>query len=183
MSKNLNEALVVPAPASFKIILNKRRETLSYAKLFGIEHRLWMKRKFKTALQVFEQLATVSDRGPRAQIFIAHCQVMLNNYAACSATLHRALPSEKYGDTGTQLHDAFVLWRVGLFLDAKKMLVTLASSRPDLPSISLVVADLLRKTHAIKPLKELLQQAIDNDRPNGAVAAVAHAALAAMAKS
>ncbi len=44
--------------------------------------------------------------------------------------LFNALPKDQFGDAASRLHDTFVLWKVGLFVDAKEGLQSLAMDFP-----------------------------------------------------
>lgn len=164
----------------FTVNRNGRMEKLTFEQLFATGHRLWMRKDYETARSVFTELMQASDRGPRAAIFLAHCHAMLGDYGSCSATLNRALPKDEYGDVATRLHDAFVFWKVGLFVDVRKELSTMTERWPSLPSLSLILGDLFLMTGAMRRSKQFLLQAIRNDRQAGGVALAAESSLRAI---
>lgn len=166
--------------ATFPVCRNGREEHLTSAQFFAVAHRIWRKGDFETAKGIFQKLSSVPDCVPIARIFLASCHVMQRDYAACSATLHRALPKDVYGDSAVRLHDAFVLWKVGLYVDVKDSLKSLAQDHAELPSLNLLLAELLQSTGAHDLSAQFLRRAIRNDDPNGAVALVARAALKSM---
>lgn len=159
---------------------NGRKQRLSYQVVFGLAHRMWCVGDYAGAKKVFAELNTFSDRGPRAAIFLAHCHGMLGDYAACSMVLHNALPKDDYNDTAVRLHDAFVFWKVGLYLDVKQLLKSLALEHVELPSLSLILAELLLNTGARRQSAHFLRQAIQNDNPSGAIRLAADATLKRM---
>jgi tetratricopeptide (TPR) repeat protein len=157
----------------FPVRQNGRKQELTYVQLFCVGHRKWHRRQFEMAKAIFEQLCTVKDRGPRAEIFLAHCHAMLGDFAQCSAILHRALPEYKYGNAAARLHDAFVFWNVGLFVDVKNAMKALAREYEELPSLSLILAELLHCTGARRLSARYLRHAMEHDRKNGAVSQAA----------
>ncbi len=168
---------------TFSVRRNGRKEQLTYSQLFAAAHRIWSAGNFQKAKQIFAELSAIADRGPRAQIFLAHCHVMLGDYAKCSSILNRSLPKEVYGDAAGQLHDAFVLWKVGLFVDVKNGLKSLALAHAKLPVFSLLLADLLQSTGAQELSARFFRRAVDNDRPDGAVALAARSTLKSMSNN
>ncbi len=154
----------------FPVYQNGKKQELTYAQLFSVGHRKWHRRKFQIAKAIFEQLATVEDRGPRADIFLAHCNAMLGDFGQCSSILHRALPQELYGNAAGRLHDTFVFWNVGLFVDVKNSMKALAREYKELPSLNLILAQLLHATGARRLSARYLRHAMEHDRKNGAIA-------------
>lgn len=163
----------------FPVRRNGRLEWLSYEQLFAAGHRLWLKGQYSTAATVFEELAAAKDHGPRAAIFLAHCHAMLGDFGRCSASLNRALPRETFRDAAARLHDLFVFWKVGLLVEVRTDLIRLSEDFPELPSISLLLGDLLFMNGAVNRSRRFLQQAIHCDEPNGAVAEAARWTLGA----
>lgn len=167
--------------ARFAVVRNGRQEQLTASQLFVVGYGIWHNGDFKTAKSIFQQLSSETDCLPRARIFLASCQVMLGDYSACSATLFKALPKDIYGDTAVRLHDAFVLWKVGLYVDVKASLKSLALEHAELPSLNLFLADLLKSSGANGLSERFLRRAIHHDDPEGAVAQAARFALKARA--
>lgn len=162
---------------TFTVCRNGRKVTLTFPQLFATGHRVWLKGDYKTAKAIFRELSSVNDRGPRACMFLAHCHVMEGDYAGCSSVLHRALPKNEFGDAASRLHDTFVLWKVGLFVDVKEALKSLARDYANLPTFSLMLADLLHSTGSESLSEKFLRRAIHNDRPDGGVALSAKSTL------
>lgn len=164
----------------FTVVRNGQRVKLTFAQLFAAGHRVWIKGDYQTAKQIFQQLADVSNKIPRAHIFLAHCLVMEGDYAGCSSVLHRALPKEEYANAASRLHDTFVLWKVGLFVDAKEGLKSLAMDFAELPTFSLMVADLLYQSGSQSLSEKFLRRAIQLDRAGGGVSLSANSMLQAI---
>lgn len=181
MIQSTDEAHDFDAEAqTFTVVRNGQRRKLSFAELFAAGHRVWLKGDYRTARQIFQQLADVSGNVPRAHIFLAHCLVMEGDYSGCSSVLHRALPKEEYGNAASRLHDTFVLWKVGLFIDAKEGLKSLAMDFAELPTFSLMLADLLYQAGSQSMSEKFLRRAIQLDRIGGAVSLSANSMLQTM---
>ncbi|MBL8815017.1 MAG: hypothetical protein JNL58_03225 [Planctomyces sp.] len=161
----------------FRVQMNGQPADLTYAELFAAAHRLWLQKNYKQAREVFEQLNKVKDQGPRAAIFLAHCLVMLGDYARCSSVLSNALPRSQYGEAASKLHDTFIFWSVGLFIDVKKALRELAKEHRELPSLSLLLADLMQQSGADELSYRLYRYAIRHDHPNGPISLAAQNSL------
>lgn len=162
---------------SFTVVRNGQRVKLTFAQLFAVGHRTWRKGEYLKAKQIFQELASVSPGIPRAHIFLAHCLVMEGDYAGCSSVLHRALPKDDYGNAASRLHDTLVLWKVGLFVDAKEGLKSLAMDFAELPTFSLMLADLLYQAGSEMLSQKFLRRAIELDRPEGGVSLSAKSML------
>jgi thioredoxin-like negative regulator of GroEL len=154
----------------FKIRRNGRAERLTYQQVYAAGHRAWLNGSFHSAQRLFEEMSAAVSCGPRVEILRAHCLAMQSDFSGCSSVLHHALPSEQYGDAAGQLHDLFVLWKVGLLVEVKSGLQQLISEHPDLPVLSLLLADLLQMSGAYALSEQFLRRAIDGDSVDGAIA-------------
>ncbi len=166
-----------PKPAQFVLHVGDRTCVRSYQALFDIGHQLWRGKKYAEAHKVFERLAKVTDRGPRSHILLAHCKAMLGDYSGCSATLSCGLASNGFGSASSDLHNAFVLWKCGMFGDVKQELERVVNEHADLPTPCLLLADLLTMAGNRRGQLVFLKKAIERDRPDGAVALVARHCL------
>ena len=165
--QTVNSDLRIPFRRNGKIV------QLTFEHAFSVGHYLWSKGRFEQAAQVFEVLSAVTGRGPKASIFLAHCRVMLSDYAGCSGVLHRVLADDQFATTASTLHEAFVMWKCGFYAEARDGLRTVVEEQTDLPSVPLILAELLGKVgNWTRPL-HLLNLALRRDRPNGAVAQIA----------
>lgn len=173
----LNSASARPAPVTFAVQSNGHRSRLTYQQLFAAGHRLWLARRYAGAAKVFERLAGVSDRGPRAHILLAHCQAMLGDYSGCSSTLSQALSTAQYGNAAADLHDIFVMWKCAFYQDVKQEFEKFVAARPELPTPCLIFAEFLMYVGDYQHPADLLRQAIERDRPDGAIAMIAKSEL------
>lgn len=166
-----------PAPVTFDVQRNGDRIQLSYQQVFAVGHKLWLTGRYPEAATVFQQLAAIGDRGPRAHILLAHCKAMAGDYSGCSRTLAEGLDSDIYGNAASDLHSAFVMWKCTLYVDVKAELARVISEHVELPTPCLLLADLLMTSGNRQLPPRLLKQAIQRDRPDGAIAAIARRKL------
>lgn len=166
-----------PAPAQFIVRRNGERVQLSYQQMFAIGHRLWLAQDHAKAARVFEILSEITDRGPRAHIILAHCRAMLGDYASCLATLSQALPEGRFGNAASQLHNVFVLWKCTYYVDVRQELEIVVSEHPELPTLCLMLAEFLMRNGNQQKPPTLLRQAIERDRPDGAISLIAQQIL------
>lgn len=166
-----------PVAVSFTVQRGDSQIKLTYQQLFAAGHKLWLAAKYEEAVKIFEHLTTVLDRGPRAHILLAHCRAMLGDYSRCSSTLAAGLSTETYGNAASDLHDIFVLWKCALYQDVKEGLERVVVEHPDLPTPCLMLGDFLMHAGNRQKPPLLLQQAIERDRPDGAIAAIARRRL------
>jgi lipopolysaccharide biosynthesis regulator YciM len=122
---------------------------------------------FREAKSIFERLAPVADRGPRARIMLARCQSAMGEYDACSKTLDSAFGREE--SIASDLHSALVFLTLGFRDDAIKALLELAKRNTSLPTVCLVLGDAFAKQGDVKRAKACWQMAISRDRLKGGV--------------
>jgi len=165
-----------PAPAEIELTINGELHKLPYEKAFSLGCSLLQQGLPDQGIKVFEKLEPFTDRGPRAFILRAFCEAAIKDFAQCSAALSRAFESESI-EVGTTLHEAFVFYHVGSRQEALKALADLANEHHELPTLCLLLGDLLEADNA--PLaRKCWKLAVRRDRPDGAVAAVAKQRLA-----
>lgn len=146
---------------------------MTYQEVFAEGHRLWLAHNYPQARTVFSHLAGITNRGPQSHILWAHCCAMMEDYSDCSRVLAEGLPSSQYGDAAIDLHDTFVMWKCGMWLDVKNGLERIVAEHQELPTPCLILGEFLMQVgNTIRP-PELLEQARDRDTPNGAVAMIA----------
>lgn len=179
-SPQVQSATPVPEPKIFRIHRGNRDVQISYEELFATGHKLWLKHKYVEAAKVFKVLSEVTDRGPRAHLFLAHCKAMQNDFMGCSGTLYNALPKEKFGDAAIDLHNTFILWRVQFSDEILKGLVKIVNDYPALATPCLMLSDFLIEQGKSSQSPKALRQAIKRDRPNGSISRIAKHDLAAV---
>jgi hypothetical protein len=161
-----------PQPMSYRVTRNGEQQTLSYQQMFHAGYHLLLGRNYAEASRVFDLLSKVTDRGPRAGLMLAFCQAQQHDYIACSRTLNSAFEGDD-SEIESKLHGVFVYWACGLLLDARHEWENLIEEYPDLPSLSLLLADLLAQSGNQKQPPRLWRLAIRNDRPDGAIGQIA----------
>lgn len=157
---------------------SSRRDKRGYDEIFVDGYNLWRKGQFTDAIRHFETLIPVWNRGAAAHVLLAHCHAMLGHFGACTSTLSRVFSSDPNRTAASQLHEAFVMWKCGLYVDAKADLEKVIREHAELPTPCLILADLMMRSGNRKKSIHLLHLAIERDRVNGAVATIARYKLA-----
>lgn len=171
-----NLSFSAPKPVTYRVNVGGRQLTMSYQEMFRAGYRLLLAEDFSEAIRVFNLLSSAVDRGPRARILLAFCQAQVRDYTACSQTLNEAFESEST-DLEARLHEAFVYWACGLHKDAREELERIIEEHPDLPTISLLLGDLLARAGNRKAPPRFWKMAAQNDRQDGAVGLIARREL------
>lgn len=171
-----------PKPKSYSMTINGTNRDIAYEQLFAHGHDLWLSKKYSAAIPIFELLAKVTDRGPRASILLAHCYAMEQHFSDCSRTLCLALPSSECGMIAAELHDIFVMWKCTFFKDVRRDLEAFVSNHPELPTPALLLADFFMLAGRYEESLHYLDQAKQRDRIGGAIGMVASAQTEAVIK-
>lgn len=148
-----------------------------YEQIFVDGYNLWRKDRYEDALKNFQALVPIWTRGPAAHVLLAHCQAMLGNYGACTSTLSGVFSNSLDQSAAVELHEAFVMWKCGLYVDAKADLEKVVKEHAKLPSPCLLLADLLLRSGNLRKPIRLLKLAIERDRINGTIAEIARQKL------
>lgn len=167
----------VPAPVRFNVRHQGRSMQLNYQQVFAIGYAHWFGKRFSNAARFFESLTTISDRGPRAHIMLAHCKAMFGDYSGCCSTLSRVLTSDDVKEAAIDLHEVFVMWKCGFYLDSKNGLRKVISEHRELPTPCLILAGLITQYGKDVESIPILKLAINRDRPDGAIATIARRKL------
>ena len=158
----------------------QRPKRVSYDSLFLEGYHLWLRREFQKAFQVFEPLSRVTERGPRASIFMAHCAVSQQKFRDCSAILTQALPNQDFENAAAKLHDIFVFWKFTFYDDVRKGLEQFVDQFPDLPTPALLLAELYSRACKDKKAAKYFLLARERDYQNGAIGKIAKIRLASL---
>ena len=172
-SSSTNVMEVLPKPKSFSIKAGAETRTIAYEDLFVEGHKLWLSRQYAKARPVFQLLASVEDRGPRASILLAHCCAMEQHFSECSRILCIAFPQQSFGKTGAELHDIFVMWSCTFFKEVRKDLENFVNVHPEFPTPALILADLYFLGGRYAESLSYLEKARTRDRKDGSVGMVA----------
>ncbi len=167
-----------PRPISFSVKRNGAKLQLSYQQLFEAGYRLLLAKKYHDSAEVFRLLSQVQDRGPRAHLLLAFCQAQSGDYKSCSQTLSQAFEGDP-SNLDTKLHGAFVYWACGLLVDARHEWEVVIRECPQLPTLSLLLGDLLAQAGNRRLPPVLWKMAAQNDRRDGAVGLIARRELQA----
>ncbi len=165
-------------PATYTFDVSGKKLKLDFSHAFALGDVLLAGNHLTAAKSVFESLAKVNDRGPRARIMLARCQAGLNNFTACSATLEAAFDGEKE-PIAEDLHSALVFLKLGFRDDAIRALGKLAMRFESLPTICLLLGDLFVKQGDTEKATTCWKMALKRDRLRGGVALAARRRLKA----
>ncbi len=161
-----------PAPAEIEITIGGKNRRLGYERAFALGCSLIEKGHAAEAAKLFERLEEFTDRGPRAFIMQAFCEAAVLHFADCGKPLSEAFQGEKQR-IATDLHTAFVSYHVGIRKDALKAMVELVNKHRDLPTLCLLLGDMLERASQLHLARKCWGLAVQRDHPGGAVAAVA----------
>jgi hypothetical protein len=165
-----------PGGPTFVFKIGGKALKLDYPHAFALGDQLLHSGHLSSAKTIFEILGTVSNRGPRAKIMLAFCHARLNEFAACSATLAAAFEDDKES-ISENLHSALVFQKLGFRSDAIDTLGGLATRFAGLPTICLLLGDLLSLQGDSDKASECWKMAIKRDRLRGGVALAANRRL------
>ena len=165
---DLSDLLKTP---TFTFTIKGQRRELTYQEAFALGYALARHRHFHQAVVVFQRLAAVPDRGPRAEIMLARCLDELSEFDKAKEVLDHAFPEDHA--TANELQDVFVCERLGFTDDALHDLVELVNAHRELPTLSLLLGDLFAAKERFHKAEQCWKLAIHRDRPGGVVAAAA----------
>jgi hypothetical protein len=161
-----------PTPVEIEVGIGDQTHRLSYEKAFALGCNLLEKGQIADAAALFERLEEFTDRGPRAFIMQAFCEAAALHFEDCSRPLVQAFDGENQEIAGV-LHNAFVSYHVGIRQDALNAMIELVNRHRDLPSLCLLLGDMLEASNRLPLARKCWSLAVHRDRPGGAVAAVA----------
>lgn len=162
----------VPVPAQITLKVDGQDREFTYEQAYVVGCSLLEKGKPAEAALVFQRLEEFIDRGPRAFIMGAFCAAATHDYSGCSAQLAEAFEE---GDLqiASQLHEIFVSINVGIRSEGIQALAKLVDEHQNLPTLSLLLGDLLAKGGNLRLARRCWTLAVQRDRRGGAVAAAA----------
>ncbi len=163
-----------PAQAFFSLEVRGVVQRASYERLFEKGHELWIQRKFKHAIHVFELLTRAQDRGPRASILLAHCYSMDLRFSDCCRTLYEALDPSVYRDGASRLHDIFVMWTCTFYKFVRVDLEQFVRDYPGLPTPALLLGDFYLFARHFEKSADCFELAIQRDFKGGSVGRIAN---------
>jgi hypothetical protein len=161
-----------PEPAKISLRVDGQEREFTYEQAYVIGCSLLEKGKPAEAAQIFGRLEEFPDRGPRAFIMGAFCSAATHEYATCSSQLTQAFEGDDL-TLASALHDAFISINVGIRKEGIESLAKLVDEHKNLPTLSLLLGDLLAKSENLPLAKRCWSLAVKRDRPGGAVALAA----------
>lgn len=167
-----DKGLDQPAPVEIEITLGGKKHQLSYERAFALAYSLLRKGNAAEAAKVFERLEEFVDRGPRAFIMQAFCEAAAMHFDRCSQPLSAAFAGDQAA-FASELHNAFVSYHVGIRNDGIKAMADLVNRHQELPTLSLLLGDMLEAAGDRGMAEKCWTLAAHRDRRGGAVGALA----------
>lgn len=171
-----------PVPVEIELTIDGKKHRLAYEQAFALASQILQKGDAANAARLFERLEEFSDRGPRAFIMQAFCEAAAMHFDRVSKPLTDAFASENK-TIATALHNAFISYHVGIRQDGIDAMVELVNEHRDLPTLCLLLGDMLHSAGETPMARKCWTLAVQRDRPGGAVASVASIHLRKTASS
>lgn len=150
---------------------------LTFAQAFSYGHTLLRNDHIDSAAVLFEHLAQLRPKDRQVNIMLARCKARLADYQVCKQILDVLFEGE-LEPVAEHLHTAFVYRAVGLFAEARKELLSVVESYPDVPSACLALGDLFEKVGRPDKAEQLWKLAAARDKAGGSIAHSAKSQLA-----
>jgi hypothetical protein len=173
---------LTPAPAKLDIRFGGKVHAVSYEQAFALAFTLIDHKHFDEAARIFIRLQAITDRGPSALIMQAYCEAAALHFDSCSKPLTAAFHGENRS-LAADLHSAFISYHVGIRQDAITALTEIANQHRELPTVCLVLGDMLHATGETNLAGKCWSLAVKRDWPNGSVAIVATRRMQSLPKS
>jgi hypothetical protein len=169
---NGNDQTQQPAPAKITLKIDGQDRPFTYEQAYVLGCSLLENGKPADATKVFHRLEEFTDRGPRAFIMGAFCAAASHDFGDCSAQLTQAFEGDDL-QIASAVHEAFISINVGIRKEGMQSLARLVEEHKTLPTLCLILGDLLAKSHDLPLARRCWSLAIHRDRPGGAVATAA----------
>jgi hypothetical protein len=101
----------------------------------------------------------------------AFCEAALLHFDECRKPLAQVFDEDRL-EVDAALHAAFVSYHVGIRQDALKTMAELVDKRRDLPTVCLLLGNMLGSAGQMEMAKKCWSLAVQRDRPGGAVAQI-----------
>jgi hypothetical protein len=161
-----------PVPAEIELVIGGKTCRRTYEQAFTLGCALLEKGHVEDAAKLFERLEEFTDRGPRAFIMQAFCEAAALHFEESSKQLSDLFSAE-HPEIAKTLQDAFVSYHVGIRQDALRGMTELVNAHADLPTLCLLLGNMLHAAGRVPLARKCWSLAIHRDRPNGAVAVAA----------
>lgn len=159
-------------PVDIAVIVDGKARRLRYDKAFILGCKLLETGHARDAARLFERMEEFVDRGPRAFIMQAFCEAAAMHFEKASKPLETAFEGDDR-KIAESLQAAFVSYHVGIRHDAIKTMTELVNTYHDLPTLCLLLGDMLNASGKLPLARKCWSLAIHRDRTGGAVAAAA----------
>jgi hypothetical protein len=183
VSSNINlSATLMDDKKRVRLQTGPRVYDLTLVRAFALAHSLLKSKEFKSAIKVLEAIALTGKYDARTRIMLACCKANIHDYEACNNLLKQVFPEDTTAAID-RLQAAFVFDTVGMRWDAARELVELVNERPDLPSLCLLLGDLLASLGNSRKAAKCWQLAMKRDKNGGLVANAAKEEIAQLVKT
>ena len=172
MSEHSDTRPLAPAPADLDVKIGGKLRKVTYEQAFGLAFELIDQKQYELAAQLFERLEHFTDRGPRAFIMHAFCEAAASHFESCTKPLSATFQGDSTSLAG-ELHSAFISYHVGIRNEAIAALTEIVNSSRELPTVCLLLGDMLQANGRTEIALNYWSLAIKCDWPNGSVAIVA----------
>jgi hypothetical protein len=163
------DTILEPPPAAeIDIRIGDKAYRVRYEKAFALGCRLLRQGQAEEASKLFKKLEEFTDRGPRAFIMQAFCEAAALHFDECSKPLAAVFDGESK-QIATALHNAFVSYHVGIREDGLKSMADLVNKHKDLPTLCLLLGDMLEAAGRLPMAQKCWSLAVHRDWQGGAV--------------
>ena len=157
-----------PAAVEIAVQIGDKAYRLPYEKVFALGCRLLRQGQSEDAAKLFKKLEEFTDRGPRAFIMQAFCEAAALHFDECTKPLLAVFEGED-AKIAMALHNAFVSYHVGIRDDALKAMVELVNEHKELPTLCLLLGDMLETMGRLPMAQKCWSLAVHRDWEGGAV--------------
>jgi tetratricopeptide (TPR) repeat protein len=143
---------------------------------YTMAHALLRTRRYEAAVKLLEAVASTGQANPRVNILLACCKAGMKDYTGCNELLHKVLDTDNE-TVAESLQAAFIFDRVGMKKDAIRELLQVADDHPELPTVCLLLGDLMAAIGNEKNAAKCWRLAAKRDQERGFVAQAAKNSL------
>jgi tetratricopeptide (TPR) repeat protein len=143
---------------------------------YTMAHNLLRSRRYEAAAELLEAVASTGEANPRVNILLACCKAGMKDYMGCNELLHKVLDADNE-KAAESLQAAFIFDRVGMKKDAIRELLQVADDHPELPTVCLLLGDLMAAIGNEKNAAKCWRLAAKRDQERGYVARAAKNSL------
>jgi hypothetical protein len=159
-------------PVDVAVVINGKTQRLSYNKAFILGCALLEKGQASDAAKLFEHMEEFVDRGPRAFVMQAFCEVAAMRFEKAGQPLATAFEGDDQ-KIAESLQAAFISYHVGIRQDAIKAMTELVNTHRELPALCLLLGNMLHASGKLSIARKCWSLAVHRDCTGGAVAAAA----------